>query len=263
MHPSILPFPNVRHLAALAALALGGPLAAQEGPPPLPQLETPAQKDAREEMLELFARVETRLAEIDDLLYDASAGEAALAGVEGAGIDDVLRHSIQRGEEALLDIDRILEIACQQSSSSSSSSGEPQGEPGSQANAGQQPQSQGGAKEATPENPEARGQSDPQSQPGGSEPAGQEPQGQPPGGQEPRDPGEAPEQDPANQPGGAPPSADTERLSVREDAERWGDLPVHVREKFRSEGGGDLPPHYREWIESYYRRLNRAADPRR
>ncbi|MCY2960284.1 MAG: hypothetical protein NTY35_08960 [Planctomycetota bacterium] len=41
-----------------------------------------------------------------------------------------------------------------------------------------------------------------------------------------------------------------------EPIERWGDLPVQVREVFRNHGGGDFPPYYRDWIDQYYRRLN-------
>lgn len=40
------------------------------------------------------------------------------------------------------------------------------------------------------------------------------------------------------------------------DAERWGDLPVHVRDVFRAEGGGDMPPRYRDWIDAYYRKMH-------
>jgi len=43
-------------------------------------------------------------------------------------------------------------------------------------------------------------------------------------------------------------------------AGRWGELPVHVREIFSSEGGGDMPPQYRDWIESYYRKLNKRRN---
>ncbi|HJM56722.1 MAG TPA: hypothetical protein QF446_05295 [Planctomycetota bacterium] len=38
--------------------------------------------------------------------------------------------------------------------------------------------------------------------------------------------------------------------------DQWGNLPVHLRDLFRAEGGTDLPPRYRDWIDSYYRRLN-------
>jgi hypothetical protein len=38
--------------------------------------------------------------------------------------------------------------------------------------------------------------------------------------------------------------------------DRWGDLPIQVRDVFRNEAGSDLPPQYRDWIDAYYRRLN-------
>jgi hypothetical protein len=40
-------------------------------------------------------------------------------------------------------------------------------------------------------------------------------------------------------------------------ADRWGDLPLHAREVFREQGGAELPSRYRDWIDQYYRRLNR------
>lgn len=39
--------------------------------------------------------------------------------------------------------------------------------------------------------------------------------------------------------------------------DRWGDLPIQVREVFRTEGGADLPPEYRDWIDGYYKKLLR------
>ncbi|MFO1009221.1 MAG: hypothetical protein U1F29_04080 [Planctomycetota bacterium] len=39
--------------------------------------------------------------------------------------------------------------------------------------------------------------------------------------------------------------------------DRWGDLPEHARDVFRMQGGGDLPPRYRDWIDAYYKRLNK------
>ena len=45
-------------------------------------------------------------------------------------------------------------------------------------------------------------------------------------------------------------------LMVANGKEQWGNLPVHLRDLFRAEGGTDLPPRYRDWIDSYYRRLN-------
>lgn len=39
----------------------------------------------------------------------------------------------------------------------------------------------------------------------------------------------------------------------------WGNLPIHLRDIFRAEGGVDVPAQYRDWIDSYYRRLNRRG----
>ena len=39
---------------------------------------------------------------------------------------------------------------------------------------------------------------------------------------------------------------------------RAGELPARVQETFRNQGRDDLPLQYRDWIDSYYRRLNRA-----
>jgi hypothetical protein len=42
---------------------------------------------------------------------------------------------------------------------------------------------------------------------------------------------------------------------VNSAVDRWGDLPIQVREVFRTEGGADLPPQYRDWIDGYYKKL--------
>lgn len=61
-----------------------------------------------------------------------------------------------------------------------------------------------------------------------------------------------------NQPGATPPGQATEVTRVDPSAQdRWGELPEHAREVFRMQGGGDLPPRYREWIDAYYKRLNK------
>jgi hypothetical protein len=39
----------------------------------------------------------------------------------------------------------------------------------------------------------------------------------------------------------------------------WGNLPLHMRDIFRSEGGADMPARYRDWIDNYYRRLNKEG----
>ena len=61
-----------------------------------------------------------------------------------------------------------------------------------------------------------------------------------------------------NAPAAAPPTGEKERARVPDLQDRWGDLPIQVREVFRNQGGSDLPPQYRDWIDAYYRRLNGA-----
>ena len=42
-----------------------------------------------------------------------------------------------------------------------------------------------------------------------------------------------------------------------DDGDRWGDLPPRVEEIFRNQGRDDMPVQYRDWIDAYYRRLNK------
>jgi hypothetical protein len=99
--------------------------------------------------------------------------------------------------------------------------------------------------------------------PGGEKPEGKGEKPEPPSG----DPnGERPENpfasdDPGrNNPGRGPESKRPGDPSRAEGDERWGDLPPRAREVFRTKGGADMPSQYRDWIEAYYRRLNRTRD---
>ncbi|MAF66293.1 MAG: hypothetical protein CMJ84_11635 [Planctomycetes bacterium] len=70
--------------------------------------------DTQQEMARLFGEVERNLYAIDALLYDAGAGDtSALAGISEAGIDRLLRDSVDTGRDTLGAIDRILELAAQ------------------------------------------------------------------------------------------------------------------------------------------------------
>jgi hypothetical protein len=103
-----------RHLSCLAAAAaLAGALGAQEPSrtAPLPQV---GPNDPRQEMIELFHKVERRLGEIDELLYKAGSGETGLESQAESGIAELLQRSKDGGKEVLSGIDRILEIARQQ-----------------------------------------------------------------------------------------------------------------------------------------------------
>ena len=82
-----------------------------------------------------------------------------------------------------------------------------------------------------------------------------------PGGDETSERGEGePTTSPSDAPARVPPPPDAiGGMGPRiDDADRWGDLPPHARRYFRAEGGGPLPPQYRDWIDLYYRRLNRS-----
>lgn len=224
-----------------------------------------AQSDAEAEMRELFRSVEKRLKAIDELLSDASTGMGeGLDKIEEAGIDEILKQSRQESQQVIDSIDRILQISEEQSqpSSQGGGSGSPQPQEcqpdpqGSPLNRGQQTT----PRESTPENPQEQpGSKEPgQEQPGGEQPK-PEPQQltpDPKSGLETQDP------NPQNvQLGDAPASAKGSASNAGH-VERWGTLPQHAQDVFRSEGGTELPAQYRDWIDAYHRRLNREASRR-
>lgn len=227
-----------------AVLTLSAPTWAQQpeiAPPPV-GIQAVDAAQGRQEMVDLFQRVEGRLKEIDELLYEASTGEATIGELEDSGIHELLQSSSAKAQEVLSGIDRILEIAEQQGGSCSSTmSGPPQSSP-----LDRQPGGEKGEKEQTPETPgEKEGQ---QPKPEPQQPTGSE--GQP---DSPREGADDPQNRESDQP---PPEGETGRVETIDSSERWGDLPIHVRDLFRTEGGSDMPPQYRDWIDAYYRRLN-------
>jgi hypothetical protein len=115
------------------------------------------------------------------------------------------------------------------------------------------PQGSGGPqeRERTPESPGG----DPE-KPGESQQGKGEKPDQPAQDGDPKSPRES-KDDPRNEKGGPPPGLETSRASQDRSNERWGDLPETVRDLFRTEGGGEMPAEYRDWIDAYYRRLNR------
>src|SRR5262245_15539770 len=86
----------------------------------------------------------------------------------------------------------------------------------------------------------------------GEKPAMPEPVGPKPDDRGPNPPpGENVHSPPRIDPAGKPVAPGT-------DSDRWGDLPVRVRQVFQNQITDDLPIQYRDWIDSYYRRLNRS-----
>ena len=97
----------------VVTLLLSAPLLAQEKKWSMtPQLDRKAQ-EAADEMKALFKKVDRRLGEIDQLLYDAGAGEAKLAQLTESGIGKLLDQYKSHSQEVQSGIDRIIEIAQQ------------------------------------------------------------------------------------------------------------------------------------------------------
>jgi len=218
------------------------------------------QDDAQREMVRLFGKVERQLRRVDVLLSDAGAGDtSALARVGPAGIDELLRSSLETGRRSVEDIDRILELA-QQLGGSCQGGGTSAGDPQNQDQDSSSPLDRGRQttqREDTPEDPAGERPGGQERQPDGDPSRPESSQGRPesPLG------ADDPERD--NEPAADPPALELGgRAATADSAERWGDLPVHVRDIFRYEGGDGLPPQYRDWIDSYYRRLNESPRER-
>lgn len=251
---------------------------------PLPKLSSDP-NDPHAEMRRLFGKIERDLREIDRLLADASAGGADAspetkkkAAEVVLGLQKLLDSSEEHGKSVVAGIDRILELAqheptssssCESAgglcksagSSGSSSSGSAQNRRGSQKEPGQGDSSAGKSpldrqgenttqREATPQGPEktpANGDRDPQDNTSKGKPGS-------PGGNE------ASRAAARNAPASSPPGSITEETHPgAASADKWGDLPLHVRDVFRAQGGGDMPAQYRDWIDAYYRRMARRS----
>lgn len=243
----------------------------QETAPPAPEQDEtdlrglnpfapPVGAGGPEDLEQLFLKVEKRLQRVTDLLYEASSGDVSGAeDIGSAGIDELIREAEQgvagassgmarilgatrsQSEATLDDIQRILEMAEQQSSSSSSSSSSQS--PSSQGMPQQGQTPSGSRKQESGERPPEPGE-------------GQEQQGEPKDGQQPR----GSQESDAGQDGSsdAPPPGETGGPSGASGAEEWGDLPVHLRKVFQNGVSEDVPPRYRDWVDSYYKRLNRG-----
>ncbi|MCY2960606.1 MAG: hypothetical protein NTY35_10615 [Planctomycetota bacterium] len=248
-------------------------------PPVAPKPTTPVRiqaqpDDVQRQMVELFGKVERELRAIDRLLQEASRAPAA---GESGSLAEQLRNAQASSESVQKDIDRILELAASQSpNSSSSSSGGGQSQTGG--GQGENPMDRQGeqstGRESTPSMPEQGGEKPKpgDGQPGGeqkkpgSEKPGEKPgeksgEGQKKPGEQGRQPSDGPQAskaEPQQQPGSDPARGSQGSGTQTSDArDRWGDLPMHAREVFRNEGGRDMPPLYREWIDAYYKRLNK------
>jgi len=94
----------------------------------------------------------------------------------------------------------------------------------------------------------------PQEQQQSPKPDGQQPDQQ---GQKPDDRGQNPPTG-RNEPSAPRVDEPGPAVNPTDDAERWGMLPARVQQIFRNQITDDLPVQYRDWIDSYYRRMNRS-----
>lgn len=246
-------------LASAARLAVPSATAtAAQGPvlPPNPLGQDAASPE--EELRRLFAQVERSLRQIDDMLFEAGAGDP-LEDDADSGLAKLLEKTLVESRLTVERMDRILDVAQQMSSQqqgqgSSSGQGQPQGSGGSSEGQSQRGQAPRQGQEGGEENP------DPSRDLGNSQNPGQQPEGQGENqGQDqgqPNDGGEGGGTDQQQGSAGAPGSA--ERAAPGTGANPWGDLPPRVQQIFRTQGGEDMPPAYRGWIDAYHRRLGQS-----
>lgn len=222
---------------------------------------------SQEEMVELFIKVDKRLQRVSELLFEASTGDPSRASEIGSsGIDELIREaesgsaagadgiarileaSRMQGEAARSEIDRILELAKQ----NQQQSGSPSDAPPQEGDMPQQGQTPSGSRK------EEKGEGPPQPEGQGKKPQPQN------GDQESNDDQDRPEGNQEKKggedgPGKNPPQSELGAEANASGNEEWGDLPVHLRKVFQNGVRDDVPPRYRDWVDSYYRRLNRGG----
>jgi hypothetical protein len=229
----------------LAVLLLATTTAAQE--PKIPeQLRSRPDEDMVDELKRLFQEVERNLELIDYQLADAGAGEIPLSDVGDSGLEKLLRDSQDKSEQVLAGIDKILEIAAQMGQSMGSGMGQSEEPKPGDSPLDQERDKGPQDREETPEEP---GQ---QPDPEGQDQEQPQDDGDPKSPKADQDEGENRPGDPRQDPGGPP-------TPPGDDVDKWGVLPDRVREKFRNQGADELPVRYRDWIDSYYRRLNKRG----
>lgn len=197
----------------------------------------------QEEMVRLFHEVERSLLAIDLELADAGAGRIPLPEGSESGIERLLRSHGEKSNKATMGIEEILRLAQQMNQKSVGQCMKP-GQSG-QSPLDQEKKSSPKQQENTPDKPE-NGQD--------KKPEGQKPE---PQGQKPEDGQQSPPaRENRNQPDRAQDTADA--VPHGNDAERWGVLPERVPHVFQNQLTDDLPLQYRDWIDGYYRRLNKV-----
>lgn len=244
-------------LLGLVALPFGARAFAQDldRDRPLPPIVPGGESESAEaELRRLFVEVERALRRIDDMLFEAAAGDAPLEGEADSGLAQLIDQTLRQSRDAVSGMDRILEVAEELSrqqqnqgqggggSSSSPNQQRPDGEGQGQRREAPRREQEGGREGPAPElDPGAQPEPQPGEEAGGGRPDSPQEGGAPPHQQR----GQLGE-DPAGEASRPPPGSDP-----------WGDLPPRVQEVFRTQASDDMPPAYRDWIDAYHRRLSR------
>ena len=247
--------------AATCALLLAGWLAPRalsapqdEGPPPLPPLGGQPGGDETAELKRLFLEVERNLQRIDELLNDAASGDAPLSEAGESGIEKLLRTTGAESQSVVEGIDKILEVARQRGQNQGQGMGQSSGGQGQQKSDGESPLDQ--QRDGSPQSQEATPEGMQPGQEDGQQPHDQGQQ-KPDDGQDPNSP-EGSDQEGKNDQGREQTHDQGDPSAAGGGRESWGMLPDKMQDMFRNEGTEDLPVQYRDWIDAYYRRLNRA-----
>ncbi len=266
-------FHPLQLLAAASVLVTAGFTAGAQEPEEedtgrLEQLESELnqQDPKQQEMMDLFAEVERNLLAIDDLLFEAAAGEQDLELLE-SGISELFLASRDRSREVAEGIDAILDLAQemqqeqqqQQQGSGSPPDSSQGGEQGQEQGQGSSPMDNRGQesqREMESSRNEAGSPQSGQDTGGNSETEGSDPQQ----GERPTpEGGEQGEGEGANQEGEQVGSDPLGAGSEAGAAGQWGELPPRVQEIFSNQVSDDLPLEYREFIEAYWLRLQREG----
>ncbi len=244
-------------LAGFAATSAGSAADTTSGSSPAaaaqgiaPEILPPQADGAEAQMRKLFVEIERSLRRIDDMLFEAGAGEPLDADVD-SGLGKLLDTVLEESRASVERMDRLLEIAQSMSQSGQQSSGgSSQQSGGSPGRSGESPLDGRGdtprqSQEQAPENPDSS-----------RDPSAGQGQDSPAGGDRPEDAGAGGPEAQTEGPGGGRPAADPAAPGTG--ANPWGDLPPRVQQIFRTQGGEDMPPAYRGWIDAYHRRLGQA-----
>jgi hypothetical protein len=213
-----------------------------------PEIELPdltGMRAAQDEMIKLFHEVERTLGAIDLELADAGAGRIPVPEGKDSGIERLLRSHGEKSDQAVAGIERILELA--------EELGKQSGSQCMKAGMNAPPEQSG---ESPLDKERQRGPTKDEKTPEAPKPKD--------GEQPPKPQGEKPDDRGPNPPPGenrpSPPRIDEsgQPFAHGNDADRWGSLPERVQKVFQNQITDDLPLQYRDWIDAYYRRLNKS-----